>query len=179
MNRADPCSSFINDSCAQYPWVFGRITLLATVSVANWSGQIVNAAVVCALPSPHRPLVAAVSGDFVLSFNHVSTGFIKMTSGVEISPLWLKDDVIDDKSSLQNKVCGFSSYQPEDGLWHPLPAWLLSSTMTRNLELQGATERGEWGHDWCIMTTSVLVQAVAYLWCSRGWQEISLLIISR
>lgn len=55
--------------------------------MANRSGQTVNAAVVCALPSPHKPLVAAVSGGSVLSFSHVSTGFIKMTSGVEISPL--------------------------------------------------------------------------------------------
>lgn len=87
VNRADPCSSFMNDLCAQYPWIFGRITLLAAVSVADWSGQTVNAAVVCTLPSPHKPSVAAMSGDFVLSFSHVCTGFIKMTSGVEISPL--------------------------------------------------------------------------------------------
>lgn len=114
------------------------------MSVANWSGQIVNAAVVCALPSPHKALVAAVSGDFVLSFNHVSTGFIKMTSGVEISPLWLKDDVIDDKSSLQNKVCGFSSYQPEDGLWHPLPAWLLPAQWLETLNCR-VPQKGESG----------------------------------
>lgn len=167
VNRADPCSSFMNDLCAQCPWVFGRITLLAAVSVANWSGQTLNAAVVYALPSPHKPLVAAMSGDFVLSFSHVCTGFIKMTSGVEISPLWLNDDVIDDKSLLHKKVCGFSSYrEPEDGLWHPLPAWLLSSTVTGNLELQRAPERGEWGHDWCFMTASILAQAVACLWAS-------------
>lgn len=144
VNRADPCSSFMNDLCAQYPWVLGRITLLAAVSVADWSGQTVNAAVVCTLPSPHKPSVAAMSADFVLSFSHVCTGFIEMTSGVEISPLWLKGDVIDNKSLLHKKVCGFSSYhEPEDGLWHLLPAWLLSSTMTGNFELQCAPDRGE------------------------------------
>lgn len=87
VKRSNPCSSFMNELCAQYPWVFGKMTLLATLSLANWSGQTVHAAVVCALPSPHKPLVAAMSDDFVLSFSHVSTGFIKMTSGVEISPL--------------------------------------------------------------------------------------------
>lgn len=113
----------LNDLCAQYPWVFGRITLFATVSVASWSGQTVNAAVVCALPSPHKPLVAALSGNSVLSFSRVRTGFIKMTSGFEISPLWLKDDVIDDKSLLHKKVCGFSSYREpkivSDTLYQP------------------------------------------------------------
>lgn len=111
VNRADPCSSFLNDLCAQYPWVFGRITLLAAMSMASWSGQTVNAAVVCALPRPHKPSVAAVSGDSVLSFSHVSTGFIKMTSGVEISPLWLKDDVMDGKSA------------PEESLWFLILPW--------------------------------------------------------
>lgn len=118
VNRADPCSFFTNDLCAQYPWVFGGITLLQwPVGMADWSGKTVSAAVVYALSSPRKLLVAAMSGDFVLSFRHVCIGFIKMTSGVEISPLWLNNDVIDDKSSLHKKVCGLSSYrEPEGGL---------------------------------------------------------------
>lgn len=179
VNRADPCSFFVNDLCAQYSWVFGRIIVPAAVSVASWSGHTVNAAVVCALPSPHKPSVAAMSGDFVLSLSHVCSGFIKMTGDVEISPLWLKGDVTDDKSLLHKKVCGFSSYrEPEDGLWHPHQPDSFPAQWLETLNCS-VPQKGERGHDWGFMTTTILVQAVACLWCTRGWQEISLLIISR
>lgn len=87
VNRADPCSSFTNDLCVHYPRVFGGNCSSATVSMAAWSGKTVNAAVVYALVSPCKLLVAVMSGDFALSFRHVCVGFMKMTSGVEISPL--------------------------------------------------------------------------------------------
>lgn len=57
------------------------------MSMADWSAKTVDIAVVYVLSSLHKLLVAVMSGDLVLSFRRVCVGFIKMTSGVEFSPL--------------------------------------------------------------------------------------------
>lgn len=86
MNRADPCSSFMSDLYPVSPsvWAYYSPT---TMSMADWSGKIVNAAVVYALSSPHKLSVVVMSSAFDLSFRPVCVGFIQMTGGAEISLL--------------------------------------------------------------------------------------------
>lgn len=172
VNRADPCSSFMNDLCAQYPWVFGENYSSATVSVGDWSGKTVNAAVVYALFSPRKLLTAAMSADFVLSFRHVCIAFMKMTSGVEISPLWLSNDVIDYVFSPQESPRFLSTVSQK----------MVCNTLFQ-LDWKPWTAachgRGRAGYCWCFMTTSVPVQTMACFWCSRGGHDMNLLIISK